>query len=171
MGPGTVNLKDERRNEQVSEGGTRPSTLVARFTQGLLGFQSISSSLSPVRSNNIHFARYSGLCIRWLQLGLPLLRQQSFSSWRSPLLKCQSLKLCCSWVTHAEPTYGGHTPPGFFSGIKKQTAIFGWPQYPRRASRLLAQSSQGSCDIKGKVFHSSKFVSETPRKALNFAVS
>lgn len=79
-----------------------------------------------------------GLCIRWLQLSLPLLRQQSFSSWRSPLLKCQSLKLCCSWVTHAEPAYGGHTHPGFFSGIKKQTAIFGWPQYPRRASRLLA---------------------------------
>lgn len=80
MGPGTVSLKDERRNEQVSEGGTRSYTLVVRFSQGLLGFQSVSSSLSPVRSNSIHFGRYTGLYIRWLQVGLPLLRQQPFSS-------------------------------------------------------------------------------------------
>lgn len=34
-----------------------------------------------------------------------------------------------------------------------------------------APSSQGSCDIKAKLSHSSKFVSETLRTALNFTMS
>lgn len=94
-----------------------------------------------------------------------------FSSWRSPLLKYQSLKLCCSWLTHAEPAYGV-TYPQLLLRHKEAYSHLWLTAVPEESKQDAgAQSSQGSCDIKGKLFHSSKFVSENPRKALNFTVS